>query len=310
MTTARRSTPSSVVRMCSSISSRAASLSWGADGVAQLLADRDHGVERVHRALGNQGDICRAGPAHLFFGEAQQVGSVQPHLAALDHGGRFEQPHQAQRRGGFAGAGFAHQPQPLARPQKEADAVYRAHWPARRQIADAQVAHVEHGARASVRLLFCRFGSFVNCHKLLTRIRRNTTVLRSPRRLLVPTLCMGIQVRRSHRYQGKVIQIRIRRSTWVDWPSPLPSLPHHGGGWEGVTGPIKNRLPPHHRRLGRDPKRNLPNQLYQLALTLIHTGCLSDAPRRRAINASTSSSLISFSRPGTRSVQAAFLRRA
>ncbi len=41
--------------------------------VDQLGADADDGVERVHRALGDEGDLGEAIPAHLLLGEIEEI---------------------------------------------------------------------------------------------------------------------------------------------------------------------------------------------------------------------------------------------
>ncbi len=89
-------------------------LAVGSHRVDELLADAHHRVERVHRALRDQGDLAEAEPAHLLVREPCQVHVAQEDLAALDAPGGMEEAHQREGRGRLAGAGLADEAEPLA----------------------------------------------------------------------------------------------------------------------------------------------------------------------------------------------------
>src|SRR5262249_50732635 len=58
---------------------------------------------------------------------------------ANDPAWRLNEPHDRQRGRGLATAGFPRQPEPLALPQRETDAVHRLHGAAAHLVIDAQV---------------------------------------------------------------------------------------------------------------------------------------------------------------------------
>ena len=87
------------------------------DRLAQLVADREHRIERGLRVLQHHRDAPAADLAHLGRRALQDVLAAQQHLA-LD-GARAalgQQAHQRQRRQALAAARFAHQAQHLAAP--------------------------------------------------------------------------------------------------------------------------------------------------------------------------------------------------
>ena len=108
------------------------------DAVRLHAVDRSGGrmridrVERVHRALGDEGDLGQPVPAHLLFGEGEEIDAVEQDLAADDLTGRLDQAHDREGDGRLARAGLADQPEALARVQREADAVDRLDRAARR----------------------------------------------------------------------------------------------------------------------------------------------------------------------------------
>ena len=75
-----------------------------------------------------------------FVVQRRQLDAVQEDAAAVDAAGRADHAQDRQRHGGFAGAGFAGQAEPLARCKAEADAVDRAHRAQRVGVGHAQVA--------------------------------------------------------------------------------------------------------------------------------------------------------------------------
>ena len=90
-----------------------------------LVADRQHRVERGHRLLKDHRNVVAADIAHFVFVELQQVFPLQRDRAADDLSWRIgDQPHDRQRRHRLAAAGFADYCQGLAAPQRERDVIY------------------------------------------------------------------------------------------------------------------------------------------------------------------------------------------
>jgi hypothetical protein len=123
------------------------------NGVLELFAHLHHGVQRVHGSLGNERNVCEARQAHLLLGKLEQVLASQPDFAAFDMGGRFQQAHEAQRRGRFAGSGFTDKSQAFAGAQVKADAVYGAYRSASSVIVYAQILYIEDALRAIIRFM-------------------------------------------------------------------------------------------------------------------------------------------------------------
>jgi hypothetical protein len=103
--------------------------------VRDLVADREHGVQRVHRSLRDEGDPGQAEPPHLVLGERHEVPAVEPDLPGLDAAGRLDQAEQGQGHRGLAGAGLAGDAEPLVGPEAERDAVGRPHRAVGRVVA-------------------------------------------------------------------------------------------------------------------------------------------------------------------------------
>ncbi|MNL36441.1 hypothetical protein D3C87_1585220 [compost metagenome] len=94
------------------------------DGFHDLLADREHGVERGHGVLRDQGDAVAADLAHLGLGEAQQVLALEEDRAADDLAlGARHQPHDRQGSDALAATGFAYDAEDLALLDLEVNAV-------------------------------------------------------------------------------------------------------------------------------------------------------------------------------------------
>ncbi len=94
--------------------------------LVDLLADREHRVERGHGLLKDHRDLFAAHVQQLPFRHREQV-ALPPQHAPLDAAGR---PHQADHRAqghALARTGFADQAEDLAGPDLEVDAVDRAH---------------------------------------------------------------------------------------------------------------------------------------------------------------------------------------
>jgi hypothetical protein len=112
--------------------------------ITDLLFHPHHGIERVHRPLGDQRDLGQPYPPHLLFVETEQVDAVEQHLAAFDPPRRSDQPQQGQGDCRFARAGFPNQPQPLPLANIEADAVYGLHRATRGVVVHHEIPHFQH----------------------------------------------------------------------------------------------------------------------------------------------------------------------
>ena len=111
----------------------------GAQRVGDLVAHREHRVQRAHRLLEHHGDAPAAQGAHLGVALVEDVAALEQHAAARDLAGRVgDQAHDRLGRHRLAGTRFAHQAEGLAALDREGHAVDR------REIAAAQVkAHRE-----------------------------------------------------------------------------------------------------------------------------------------------------------------------
>ena len=98
-----------------------------AHDLGDLIADREHRVERGHRLLEHHRHASAANLAHRLFVERDEVVSVEVDLAAgLDSAGRADEAEQRERGDRFSAARFADEPDRLAGADVEADAVHRA----------------------------------------------------------------------------------------------------------------------------------------------------------------------------------------
>jgi hypothetical protein len=84
-------------------------------GLADLIGDRQHRIERGHRVLEHHRDVVAAQAPHVAFADLQEV------AAAVAHGARGEprrsarvQPQDRERGHALAAAGFADHPEALA----------------------------------------------------------------------------------------------------------------------------------------------------------------------------------------------------
>jgi hypothetical protein len=93
----------------------------------ELVGDPQVGIQRRHRILEDHRDPFAPDRPRLGRRAAQEVDAVEDGRAALDAaGGLRDEAHDRVARHGFAGAGFADDPERLAAFEGEADAVDRA----------------------------------------------------------------------------------------------------------------------------------------------------------------------------------------
>ena len=92
--------------------------------LGDLVADREHRVQRGHRLLEDHGDPVAADRTHRRLVEAEQIAALEAHRAVDDAAdlGR-QQPQDRQRGDALAAAGFADDAERLAGIDREADAV-------------------------------------------------------------------------------------------------------------------------------------------------------------------------------------------
>ena len=129
----------------------------GAQRVQQLLADPQHRVERVHRALEDDGDLPPAQRTQLRRRRAEHVEvaardapAVVGDAAAGDHRRRAQQPDRAVGERRLATAALAGEADDAPGVQRQVDAAHGAGVPVGRAVGDRQVADVEQRARRDV----------------------------------------------------------------------------------------------------------------------------------------------------------------
>src|SRR5262245_23521714 len=99
-----------------------------AQGLRDLLAHREHGIERGHGLLEDHGDLLPPDLPHLVGGHVDEVLPAVDDLALHDLAGRLgDELHHAERRHRLAAAGLAHHAQGLALLNVEVHAVHGAH---------------------------------------------------------------------------------------------------------------------------------------------------------------------------------------
>ncbi len=88
--------------------------------LADLVADRQHRIERGHRLLKDHRNIVAADIAHFVFVELRQILPVQCDRAADDLSGRIgDQPHDRQSGHRLAATRLADHRQGFAPAQRE-----------------------------------------------------------------------------------------------------------------------------------------------------------------------------------------------
>ena len=113
-------------------------------GLLDLLADAHERVERAHRLLKHDADIAAVDGAQLPARAFEQVPSLKEDLTL--HGDEAALDESGQRHGshGLAGAGLAHQAEPLAARKGEIDA---AHGLLAGGVkGDVEIADLKHGS--------------------------------------------------------------------------------------------------------------------------------------------------------------------
>ncbi|KUG29211.1 hypothetical protein ASZ90_000913 [hydrocarbon metagenome] len=113
-----------------------------ADGLGDLLAHPQDGIERGHGLLEDHGDAVAAHPAHGVRGEGAQVRAVEEHPPGVHASRRLHQPQNGQPEHRLAAPGLADHGQGLAPGQGQA---YAVHGHGRSLGGVEGGAHVENG---------------------------------------------------------------------------------------------------------------------------------------------------------------------
>ena len=124
----------------------------GDDDFGELFAYGKARVQRRHRLLVDDTDAAAAQAAKVGRRHAGDILVAVGDAAGSKAAAIAEMPEDGHRQGGFAAAGFADQPQALARPQGEGHVIDGAHRPRAGAEIDADAIEredrVRHGAPA------------------------------------------------------------------------------------------------------------------------------------------------------------------
>src|SRR5205807_1851261 len=171
--------------------------------VDELVAHAHHRVERVHRALEDHRDVAPAEAAKLLGLLADEVLALVEDAAADDPRRRAQDLEHRVRDGGLAAARLAGEPDDLALPNLEVDAVDRPNAPRAAAVLDRELPQLEE--RLAVRLP----------HRRLLRERGHAEAsARATRRPPTSAASSRRRSRRSVRKRGlETSSIPARRST-------------------------------------------------------------------------------------------------
>ena len=113
------------------------------DAVGEMIADPLDRIERVHRALRDQGNLRKPQPANPLFAERGHVEfgvTIAKQDAATYDPARWpNQAHDRQGRGGLAATGFTDQSESLTCMKPKGDTVDRLHFPAFGFVTDVEI---------------------------------------------------------------------------------------------------------------------------------------------------------------------------
>src|SRR5579884_2488073 len=109
------------------------------DPIEYLILDPHNRIKRVHRSLGNEGDLRQANLPDLLLGKITQRHVTKPDLAADDVPGWLDQTHDRERGRRLPAPGLANQSETLATLQGEGDTIHRFNRTSRRLVINPQV---------------------------------------------------------------------------------------------------------------------------------------------------------------------------
>ena len=117
------------------------------EGFRDLVAHREHGVERGHRLLEDHGNVLAPDAPPLLLVHAHELAAPEPDAAAGNRARRGrDQPHDRQRGHALAAAGFAHDAEGFPGTQGKAEPIHGHGGLAADVEADLKAAHVKDGA--------------------------------------------------------------------------------------------------------------------------------------------------------------------
>src|SRR5690606_32925502 len=96
-------------------------LAMGMQGFHDLLADREHRVQRAHGLLENHADLVAANSPPFARGHGQQLATIEFDAAHQATGTLRQKTQYGQARDGLAAAALAYEPDALAGVESEAD---------------------------------------------------------------------------------------------------------------------------------------------------------------------------------------------
>ena len=108
------------------------------------VADGDHRVQRVHRALEHDRDLAPAQHLQLLLAQRQQVVALEQHLAGGHPPRRLQQPGRGIGQSGLAAAALPREAEHLASFERERDVVHGS----QRAVVHREVADLQHRAHA------------------------------------------------------------------------------------------------------------------------------------------------------------------
>jgi hypothetical protein len=112
-------------------------------GLADLVPDREDGVQRCHRLLENHRDLSAAHLPHLPLRPPQEIFAAIPDLTRHDATGGTHQSQNGKRRDALATSGFAEDAERAPRVYGETHAIDGPPYPLLRLEVRVQVTHVE-----------------------------------------------------------------------------------------------------------------------------------------------------------------------
>jgi len=116
-----------------------------AQGLGQLEADGEAGIETRRRLLEDHRDLLADDRAPLALAGAEQVAPGEGEPLRAHAARRGDEPHQREHRHALAGARLADDAQHLAFVEREAHALDRTHHPRVRRELDVQVLDLDQG---------------------------------------------------------------------------------------------------------------------------------------------------------------------
>src|ERR1700690_1053466 len=142
-----------------------------AQGLDQLIGDREAGIEAGHRILKNHRNILAEQAASTAVAHPEQVAPVECHLVRFNPARIIDQSHHRKRSDALAGTGFADDADHFALFDNEVETIDCGEWHLLRAKFDAQVVDFEQ----SLHYRFS-FGSSASRRPSPVRLNANTDI--------------------------------------------------------------------------------------------------------------------------------------